>query len=283
MKRIVNKIVVAVGLITTLVSCSKDNNEVVTPDLNHQEPEFHKVDFIFTEGHTHGLSFHGDPKYEGVKYLVNQQKVTFEFKDKKWEASGADVIRWRQSSYYGLEIVYYNEKGERINSEYIEHANSHQHFFQFQDVKTIKTGELPADNNTIASYLYRDTNPENKYYTKGSDARLLDNPVGLKGYFHVKQNYLTFNLKVTLAHFLSGNKKQGEKYLAYNELPSPNIAAREFEVQIPIRIYNDRLEKESVTLQDMADEFKITIQEAEKELETIIEADIDPESSQVWM
>lgn len=283
MRRVLNNVVVALSLVAALTSCSKDNNDVPTPAPQEHEPEFHKVEFIFTEGHTHGKSFHGDPKYEGVKYLVNQQKISYELTDGKWKPSGASVIRWRQSSYYGLEIVYYNEKNERINSEYIKEAASHQHFFEFENVKAFKTGSVPADVAQIAPYLYRDTDPEDKYYKNGSGVKLLDNPVGLKGYFHVKQNYLAFDLKVTLAHFISGDKKLNGTYREFTKLPSTQLAGREFQAVIPIRIYNDRLSKEEVVIADMMEEFKITREEADKELETIIEADIEFESSQVWM
>lgn len=274
-----------------LVGCNKDHNHNSHDDHNHDdhnhELEFSKVEFIFTEGHTHGASFHGDPTYKGVKYLVSQQKVTFTLENDKWVASNTAPIRWRQSSYYGLEIVYYNNKGERMNSEVVEESSVHQHFFQYTDIKAIRTGTVPANANDISVYTYRDTDPEDAYYqgTRTPNVKLLtNNPIGLKGYFHVKQNYLSFNLKISLAHFLSGSKLNNGVLRTYNELPSPSIAPSDFQVNIPIRIYNDRLNTdETIENQDIMEEFGITIGDVQAEREAILKGDVDTESSQVWM
>ncbi len=287
MKSTMKNFLKSIFLVATIafVGCSKDEHNHNEDNHDH-ELEFSKVEFIFTEGHTHGSSFHGDPTYEGVTYLKSQQKVTFTLENGSWVASSTTPIRWRQSSFYGLEIVYYNANNERINSEILEESASHQHFFQFTDVTTIKTGTIPADVNSIASYKYRDTNPENQYYrsaTATPNVKLLtDDPIGLKGYFEVKQNYLSFNLKISLAHFLSGNKLTNGTARAFNQLPSVSIAPADFQVSIPIRIYTDRL-NESVTVQDMIDEFGITKEEAEADLDALLEGNVDPESSQVWM
>lgn len=287
MKKIVN--ILNVGLFVILmafVGCNKDNMNT-HQDEHHHEAEFSKVEFIFTEGHTHGSSFHGDAAIEGVKYLKNQQKITYTFVNNKWEASTETPIRFRRSSHYGLEIIYYNAEGKRINSEIIEEADTHQHFFQIEKVTPIKSGVVPADVNTLLTYMYRDTNPENEYYrgSRTPGVRLFNNPVGLKGYFEVKEQYVAFNLKVTLAHFLaSGEKKVNGAYRPYNQLPSASIAPSDFQVSIPVRVFTDRLNTNEQELeQDLMDEFNITQEEAEAEFDAILEGDIDPESSTIWM
>ncbi|MDO4229131.1 MAG: hypothetical protein Q4C98_04895 [Capnocytophaga sp.] len=285
MKKFIN--ILNVGLLAILmvfVGCKKDNDDQIIEEPHH-EVEFTKAEFIFTEGHTHGLSFHGDPVYEGVKYLKNQQKVTYNLVDGKWVIADATPIRFRQSSYYGLEIVYYNAEGVRVNSEIIEEADVHQHFFQIENPKAIKTGTIPADINTLMAYTYRDTNPENKYYT-GANAvgvELLASPVGLKGYFQVKHNYVAFDLKVSLSHFLAAKAKQQDgAYRPYNVLPSGNVAHSDFQVTIPVRIFSDRLDEKN-EVQDLMDEFNISQEEAEAEIDAKLNADVDTESGQVWM
>lgn len=275
-------------LATLLFNCTKQNDDLpqlpeveVDVDKVSEPEEFTKVELIFHEGHTHGLSFHGDVAFQGAKYWLVKQKRTYTFEDGQWVADTQEPIRWMKNSYYALEIIYYNKEGERVNSEIIDEADVHQHFFEVTDVKSIKEGVAAANKDAIFTYLYRDTNPEDQYYSdKTPGVQLLNKKVGLKGYFTVNENYQAFTLKVSLAHFAG---KKGE--FSHTQFPLGS-ATREFLAKVPIRIFHDRTyngdDAEEIQIQDFIREFKITQEQVDEEIDIRVTAEADPESSQVW-
>lgn len=292
-------------------SMSMDLNIVVPIKIeeHHAHSEFSKVEFIFTSGHSHGLSFHGDPKYEDfvsqygiseLKYAKTEQKIVFTLENGQWVKSGDSVIRWRQSGLYGLEVVFYNDEGERVNSEVVEGANNHQIFYNFKNIQGINGNTTIPSETDIAKFYYRDTNPENEYFSsKNPRATLAKNQLGLKGFFAgdissqsasstggVKANYVSFDLRVSYAHFQGDAKKRNGQFREWNELPS--IAHLDLTFDIPVRIFTDVLLEDSdwdKAVEDWAKEYNATTEEIEEELDNrgTLKSAVNIESSKVWM
>jgi len=209
------KVVLAVVFfVFSLLACrSQENDDIVVPkpEQSSTELKWSKVEFRFTEGHSHGY-FHGSPEYPGVKYLKSVQKFFFENKNGQIVPSADNPAALSVMSadgglsLYGLEIFYYNEKGERINSFLAsdEAAKQYQHFFLMENIVAISGGTV-VPNKEIMTYKYRDTNPENKYIYKSfggqRDAKIRPEKIGLKGFFDVKKPYLNFDLRIVLAQF----------------------------------------------------------------------------------
>ena len=281
------KAVLVVFFVFLLSACrNQDYDDIVIsspePKPTNIELIWSKVEFRFTEGHSHGY-FHGSPEYPGVKYLKTVQKFFFENKDGQIVPSADNPRALRVMSadggmsLYGLEIIYYNEKGERINSVLAsdEAAKQYQHFFLMENIVTASGGaEVPSKE--IITYRYRDTNPEDRYIYKSyggvADAKIRPEKIGLKGFFEVKKPYINFDLRVILAQF-----SQKSDDLEYDKLPFNKL-----DIKIPVHIYTDRINESSLTT-DAAREFGVSEAEIEADINTILTSDVNPESSGIFL
>ena len=284
------KVVLAVVFfIFSLLACrSQENDDIVVPkpEQSSTELKWSKVEFRFTEGHSHGY-FHGSPEYPDVKYLKSVQKFFFENKNGQIVPSADNPAALSVMSadgglsLYGLEIFYYNEKGERINSVLAsdEAAKQYQHFFLMENIVAISGGTVVPDNE-IMTYKYRDTNPENKYIFKSfggpREAKIRPEKIGLKGFFDVKKPYLNFDLRIVLAKF--GQKPND---LESDKLPSASFD-KELDIKIPVHIYTDRINEDSL-VKDAAREFGVSEAEIEADIDAKLTSDVNPESSGIFL
>lgn len=278
--------------IVALYSCRNNEEDTQTTQIvnnedhnhEHEEEEWSKVEFRFIEGHSHGY-FHGTPEYPGLKYLKVVQRYVFEYKDGKLVPSkdNPKAIRWRGDdlssiALTGLEIIYYNDKGERVKAYSGEAGEHHQHFFLAENIRANKNEpnvELPTE---AFSYRYRDTDPEDLYFKvpAGSTAptsKLIKERIGVKGFFKVNKSYVDFDLRVILGHY---GKKPLD--LPYNTIPQ----IREYDVKIPIHIYTD-FNYEDRLLKDAANEFGVSEEEIQKDAEIRLTSDINGESSVIHL
>ena len=269
---------------------SQDNDDIVVPKPKPEQPstelKWSKVEFRFTEGHSHGY-FHGSPEYPGVKYLKSVQKFFFENKNGQIVPSADNPAALSVMSadgglsLYGLEIFYYNEKGERINSALAsdEAAKQYQHFFLMENIVAISGGTV-VPNKEIMTYKYRDTNPENKYIYKSfggqRDAKIRPEKIGLKGFFDVKKPYLNFDLRIVLAQF-----SQKPDNLEYDKLSSASFD-KKLDIKIPIHIYTDRINEDSL-IEDAMREFGVTEAEIKADINAKLNSKVNSESSGVFL
>ena len=285
-------IVVAFSVMTMLglSSCSKDDDLPATPndeslELGHEE--WAKVTFRFHRGHLHGASFHGSPTNDNVQYFKAVQEISYEY-----DASGNLItpetpIRLIKGEIYALEITYFGKNGERINSEFTSEINApiHQHFFLTKNAKQINTNIDFAHASTILDYVYRDTNPEDGMYpTAGVTLRAENDPIGLKGYFFVNQSYTQFDLNVILVHILKGTKWNGNGMpFPFNAPSNAFLGTQDLNIKIPIRVFANRPGNEDFDqfIQDIADEFNVSFDEAEADWLEAVETPF--ESGQYWM
>ncbi|MFC2681755.1 MAG: hypothetical protein ACFN01_03785 [Capnocytophaga leadbetteri] len=221
--------------------CSKDDSKPKPPtdetkDRGHDMPD--KVQFIITDKGTKAVqerTANKSPK--GIVYDINSP------------------IQWQVGHEYLFEIVYYNN-GVRMNHEFVtaEMAPIHQHFFQlFQgNYPENKEGRdaMVTAMNKVVSYEYQDTDPENSTYgTQGVKLRLrtwdkkhpeLRDPVGLKGFFHIKDEATVGNytLRIKLAHFLTANKltPKTQEERPYNVVEYSNAFQLDSDMTLPIEI-----------------------------------------------
>lgn len=236
-----NKNIVKISLLLTLfalIGCSKD---APTP-TNEQEDKGHdsasKIEVFSLEVENNNGTY--------VR-TNNVQKVTFTEKGDSGLVLEGSSFQWEIGKYYLLEIVYYNTQNERMNHEFVtpQMAPIHQHFFRMEN-------KTATEMDEYLTYTYQDTNPENGYLgengvslrkrTWDSQNPTADDPIGLKGVFYVKKNNLTFNLRITLAHFMGAdrgfNKLKNGEVQKYNVLPSANFFASDLDVVLPIQILN---------------------------------------------
>ena len=286
------KVVLAVVFfVFSLLACrSQDNDDIVVPKPKPEQPstelKWSKVEFRFTEGHSHGY-FHGSPEYPGVKYLKSVQKFYFENKNGQIVPSADNPAALSVMSadgglsLYGLEIFYYNEKGERINSVLAsdEAAKQYQHFFLMENIVAISGGTV-VPNKEIMTYKYRDTNPEDKYIFKSfggpREAKIRPEKIGLKGFFDVKKPYLNFDLRIVLAQF-----SQKPDNLEYDKLSSASFD-KKLDIKIPVHIYTDRINEDSL-IEDAMREFGVTEAEIKADINAKLNSKVNSESSGVFL
>lgn len=242
-----NKIFLVVLTLFSLLSCSKDAPEPTSEVLDKGHEQWYTMDFIITQGSLHTGA---DPYFEQVTQQTTQgeypvsQKYSLTFDGKNVVASQTKPILLEEGKAYSMEFFYYNRKGELMNEEYIEPlmAPIHQHFFVPKNITKVKGGEQATKENLI-SYVYRDTEPYDKYYGE-PNVKLRDakDPIGLKGYFTVNKAYQKFFLNVVLAHIIKGTK------LYDNGTPRPfndeslrgdMRATTDLETQIPMYVFTD--------------------------------------------
>ncbi|WP_026315685.1 hypothetical protein [Riemerella columbina] len=298
MKRLISLNQLFVVLLTVLSllglqSCNRDDdpikptNEVT--DKGHEE--WSKVTFKFTKGHLHGKNFHGDPINPEIKYFKSVQEISYEVDEKgDLKVSTDQPIRFIKDTQYALEITYYNKKGEAINGEFVtaEMAPIHQHFFMAKNIKTLEGKGVEKPTNTLLDYLYRDTNPWDQMFRFGGQLRDEKDPIGLKGYFTIKEKYLQYDLNVVLVHVIKGSKldDNGNPYPFYN--PSKRIlGVQDLNIKIPVRVYGEHPGGDSTgytsedLVKDIAKEFNISYDEAFDDWDKSFDAPHD--SSKYWM
>ena len=222
----------------SIVSCNKEAPTPTdeTKDLGHDMPD--KVQFIITNlGTNEKQERNANKSPKGVIYDISEP------------------IKWQVGHEYRFEIVYYNNNN-RINHEFVSEqmAPIHQHFFQ------LYKGTYPKDEegrkamidkmNTLVTYNYQDTDPENGTYgTQGVKLRLRSwdktnpeqhDPIGLKGVFYIKETNETgiFNLRIKLAHFLIANKlnPKTKDVRPYNVVEYSSAFVLDSDMTIPIEI-----------------------------------------------
>ena len=289
------------------VSCSKDDNKVTPPTTQSSTTtatttstttvtteefvaKWSRLEVRFTKGHSHGY-FHGNPDYP-VKYLKTVQRFYFENKNGVITPASDNptAIRWEGSndqagvSLTGIELIFYDKEGKRINSLLTtgQAPNHYQFFFIADNFTAVASNTTVPTQAEALQYKYRDTNPE-ELYIKGG-AGIDNNPnapkgvlrkeqIGLKGFFEIKRAYVNFNLHIVLGYFAT--KPAG---LTYSTLPANKV----MEVKVPIHIYHDII-AEDKQIEDAVREFGVSKDEIEKDYNDILSSDLSPESSGTFL
>ena len=289
------------------VSCSKDDNKVTPPTTQSSTTtatttstttatteefvaKWSRLEVRFTKGHSHGY-FHGNPDYP-VKYLKTVQRFYFENKNGVITPASDNptAIRWEGSndqagvSLSGIELIFYDKEGKRINSLLTtgQAPNHYQFFFIADNFTAVASNTTVPTQAEALRYKYRDTNPE-ELYIKGG-AGIDNNPnapkgvlrkeqIGLKGFFEIKRAYVNFDLQIVLGYFAT--KPAG---LTYSTLPANKV----MEVKVPIHIYHDII-AEDEQIEDAMREFGATKAEIEKDRNDILSSDLSPESSGTFL
>ncbi|WP_314236441.1 hypothetical protein [Capnocytophaga sputigena] len=289
------------------VSCSKDDNKVTPPTTQSSTTtatttstttatteefvaKWSRLEVRFTKGHSHGY-FHGNPDYP-VKYLKTVQRFYFENKNGVITPANDNptAIRWEGSndqagvSLSGIELIFYDKEGKRINSLLTtgQAPNHYQFFFIADNFTAVASNTTVPTQAEALRYKYRDTNPE-ELYIKGG-AGIDNNPnapkgvlrkeqIGLKGFFEIKRAYVNFDLQIVLGYFAT--KPAG---LTYSTLPANKV----MEVKVPIHIYHDII-AEDEQIEDAMREFGATKAEIEKDRNDILSSTLNPESSGTFL
>ena len=288
-------------------SCSKDDNKVTPPTTQSSTTtatttstttatteefvtKWSRLEVRFTKGHSHGY-FHGNPDYP-VKYLKTVQHFYFENKNGVITpaSNNPTAIRWEGSndlagvSLSGIELIFYDKEGKRINSLLTtgQAPNHYQFFFIADNFTAVASNTTVPTQAEALRYKYRDTNPE-ELYIKGG-AGIDNNPnapkgvlrkeqIGLKGFFEIKKAYVNFDLQIVLGYFAT--KPAG---LTYSTLPANKV----MEVKIPIHIYTDII-AEDEQIEDAMREFGASKAEIEKDRNDILSSTLNPESSGTFL
>ncbi|WP_315162683.1 hypothetical protein [Capnocytophaga leadbetteri] len=296
-----------VVMATAFSACSKDDNKVTplttqtstttvtttsTTTVTTEEfmAKWSQLEVRFTKGHSHGY-FHGNPDYP-VKYLKTVQHFYFENKNGVITpaSNNPTAIRWEGSndeagvSLSGIELIFYDKEGKRINSLLTtgQAPNHYQFFFIADNFTAVASNTTVPTQAEALRYKYRDTNPE-ELYIKGG-AGIDNNPnapkgvlrkeqIGLKGFFEIKRAYVNFDLQIVLGYFAT--KPAG---LTYSTLPANKV----MEVKIPIHIYTDII-AEDEQIEDAMREFGATKAEIEKDRNDILSSTLNPESSGTFL
>ena len=289
------------------VSCSKDDNKVTPPTTQSSTTtatttstttatteefvaKWSRLEVRFTKGHSHGY-FHGNPDYP-VKYLKTVQRFYFENKNGVIipASDNPTAIRWEGSndqdgvSLSGIELIFYDKEGKRINSLLTtgQAPNHYQFFFIADNFTAVASNTTVPTQAEALQYKYRDTNPE-ELYIKGG-AGIDNNPnapkgvlrkeqIGLKGFFEIKRAYVNFDLQIVLGYFAT--KPAG---LTYSTLPANKV----MEVKVPIHIYHDII-AEDKQIEDAVREFGVSKDEIEKDYNDILSSTLNPESSGTFL
>lgn len=248
-----------------------------------------KIEVICHFGHLHGRSFHANAQPQGSPLQRQQVLVLKKGSNNTWKQIRTNKTNELQQGKpfvaiggesYAFEFIYYNRRGQRINSTFSNDSNVYQTLFHvdnYVDNKTNRSARTSRDGKSILSYRYRDTNPENKMYRRGG--RLSYSKLGLKGYFKTKKSRIRFNLKVDLIKFRNANSK--ERYAIKNYTNSSNIAEK-LTFELPINIVSQRAytdEELETYYKECAKYFNLTPQR----FEYLENQDVDYESSSYWM
>ena len=291
-----------VVMATAFSACSKDDEPTTF--------SWSRLEVRFTKGHSHGY-FHGNPDYP-VKYLKTVQHFYFDNINgvPTPAANNPTAIRWEGTdvviedhhddededegyhshqhnagvSLYGIELIFYDKNGKRVNAQLSTGKNPdrYQFFFIAENFAAVASNTTVPTQAEALRYKYRDTNPE-ELYIKGG-AGIDNNPnapkgvlrkeqIGLKGFFEIKRAYVNFNLHIVLGYFAT--KPAG---LTYSTLPANKV----MEVKVPIHIYHDII-AEDKQIEDAVREFGVSKDEIEKDYNDILSSDLSPESSGTFL
>lgn len=307
MKYIMNTLktlLVATSLAMTLISCGKEpaapTNE--KEDKGHENPA--KVEFVIRRGHLHDADFHGD--FENIIAPVQKFKFELDERTKNWVRkdmegnilSETSPVVMIEGAYYAMEIIYYNNKGERMNYEFTtaQMLPIHQHFFEVNEYTDTKTNRVSTDTRDLFTYTYRDTDPEHLTIGELIDEKkstkrtvLTRNPLGLKGYFAPKKAYVKYDIQVSLFHVLRGTKNKDNRqgvFYPFNA-PGDELIARsttDFSQKIPVYVITSVASGGGAEAQryykEVADYYEIT---PERVKELIEEARKKHNSANYWM
>lgn len=236
-----------------LVACVKRAPAPVNEAQSEAHEDWGRIELWFREGHLHGSSLHTETDAAGVQYFKATQKLIFE-KNTSGDVvlQGNTPLRLLANNHYALEIIYYDVQGKRINQAFAsaKDAPFHQHYFIIQNAKDT-AGKALTSTEDVWNYVYRDTDPESAYLKKGGRLRRRNwdgknpqalDPIGLKGYFHIKKAYVTFDLRIFLAHFTALNKlnQTTGQLFPYNRRPEVFYASSDVDITLPVYIYSDK-------------------------------------------
>ena len=290
-----------VVMATDFSACSKDDEPTTFA--------WSRLEVRFTKGHSHGY-FHGNPDYP-VKYLKTVQHFYFDNINgvPTPAANNPTAIRWEGTdvvveehhddededegyhshqhnagvSLYGIELIFYDKNGKRVNAQLSTGKNPdrYQFFFIADNFAAVASNTTVPTQAEALDYKYRDTNPEELYIKGGSFDKnpnapkgvLRQEQIGLKGFFEVKRTYINFDLRIVLGLFASKPTN-----LTYNTVPANKV----LDVKIPIHIYTDLL-REDKTVEDAVREFGVSKEEIEKDQSDILSSNLSPESSGTFL
>lgn len=267
------KLFIKTLVLIVLASCSSEAPIAVDETLDKGHEDWYKVVYKFTEGEKvdaprNKANFIGYKNDNGLLFKTVQE-YTFISTENGLEIPNKSPIKLIEGKSYGIEAFYYNKDNKVMNHEFTtaEMAPIHQHFFIPKNIKSIKLGVEKGKKHNLISYVYRDTNPDNKYIeSSGVVIRNVKNPIGLKGYFTVNKAYQSFDLNVVLVHVIRGSKldDNGNPYPFYK--PSLRVlGATDLNVKIPMKIISsvsaDDFKKE------VAKEYNITEEQVTFDLE----------------
>lgn len=256
------KLAILIGILF-LASCSNEAIEPIDERKKLGHDNWAKVTLTFTEGEIQNSVFIGYKNDVSLTFKT-VQNYTFSLENGIVVPKG-NTIKLVTGKNYGLEIKYFNDKEELINSQFTtaEMAPIHQHFFITDPIKgTVKQ----TQKNTI-DYVYRDTNPIDKMIGESNVLlRPKTDPIGLKGYFNVfKKPVHNFDLNIILVHVLAGNKldENGNAYPFF--APSTRIiGTRDLSQKIPVKIFTEVNTPSFVN--DVANEFNISKEKAQNDI-----------------
>ena len=290
-----------VVMATAFSACSKDDEPTTF--------SWSRLEVRFTKGHSHGY-FHGNPDYP-VKYLKTVQHFYFDNINgvPTPAANNPTAIRWEGTdvvvedhhddededegyhshqhnagvSLYGIELIFYDKNGKRVNAQLSTGKNPdrYQFFFIADNFAAVASNTTVPTQAEALDYKYRDTNPEELYIKGGSFDKnpnapkgvLRQEQIGLKGFFEVKRTYINFDLRIVLGLFASKPANS-----TYNTVPANKV----LDVKIPIHIYTDLL-REDKTVEDAVREFGVSKEEIEKDQSDILSSNLSPESSGTFL
>lgn len=292
-----------------IFSCRSNDDDVPKPTNENTvtgHDNWAKVEFIVREGHLHGEDFHANST-TNAPILPKVQKFSFELdgnnnvvrKDENGKIlqPGEKPLEvqagfWR----YSMEIIYYNTKGERMNTQFVtkEMLPIHQHFFTVKSAADFSGNITNAPDDQyltdLYTYKYRDTDPIDLMkgqFVPGTTQKsvVIDDAVGLKGYFGFTKGKMKYDMKIRLAHlFTPKYANNGKPFPANN--PSSSLllsGTTDFNQSIPVVVVADfrpdgTPESLETYFKDVADYYLMTVEQVKQ----YFRADID-ESSTFWM
>ncbi|WP_392437200.1 hypothetical protein ACF3N7_09820 [Cruoricaptor ignavus] len=297
-------------VMTLALSACRSDEESVPPPTNENNGGGHdtwaKVEFIVREGHFHKDDFHANSGKTPI--LPKIQKFTFELDANKnivRKDENGKILQPGESPVvvqagfwgYSMEINYYNAKGERMNSQFVtkEMLPVHQHFFTTKSFSDLKTGATTDEQGSsyitnLYSYTYRDTDPIDLMkgeFIPGTtqQTQLLNDAVGLKGYFKFTKGSVRFDMKIRFAHLFTPKYANNGTWYPANS-PAESLLASgttDFSQTVPFVVVADfsldgTPESYEKYVKEIADYYKISPEEVKKYLQT--EHD---ESAGFWM
>ncbi|MDO4881322.1 MAG: hypothetical protein Q3983_08590 [Capnocytophaga sp.] len=284
------KSIITLTLATTIfIACSKDPENPTDERRDKGHDDATKVEFIIRKGHLHGSKFHADP-ISAInpiqKFYFEADKETYNWvrKDENGKILTENdpilMIENEGRTVYSLEIIYYNNKNERMNNEFTtsEMLPIHQHFFEVDNYYDTQNNKTINNTENLWTYTYRDTDPENVMVdqlinpTESTRRSVLtDNPLGLKGYFAPKIAYAKFNMYTILYHITKGtkyiNNDSSKGFYPFNKAGDELVArsSTDFAQKIPVHIFTSvpdgEAEKTEKYHNDLAKQYNISVEE----------------------